>query len=159
MINFCFKSFKNKQKQLEHSFTYFMLDKILNEQYSIKDRSIEFVDSKPFLKNRELQFSLSHSGNYIVLAFSKNNCGVDIEKIKNRNFKSISERMNFKCVTLKDFYIEWTKYEAEYKLGEKPQKVKSLNLDDYILTSVSNNIDEEFQFFIQIEREFSKLTV
>ena len=156
---FCHKSFKNRQKQLEHAFLYFMLDKILNEKYGVQDRILEFIDGKPFLNTRKLYFSLSHSGDFVVIAISKNNCGVDIEKIKVRDYKTISERMGFECASLKEFYKEWTKYEANFKLGSKYKSTKTAELENYVLTAVSENNDEEFQFYIQIREEFSKLTV
>lgn len=157
---FCHKSFKNKQKQFEHSFSYYMLDKILKEKYNIKDRTIEFINEKPFLKTKKMYISMSHSGNYITLAFSDNDCGIDIEKVKERDYKAISERMNFECNSLQDFYKKWTKYEAEYKLGEKQDKsLKSIEFENYILTAVCEKEKEEFQFYIQITDDFSKLTV
>ena len=57
--------------------------------------------------------------------------------------------MGFKCDTLEDFYNEWTKYEAEYKLGKPAQKFKKIKLDDYVLTVSSVNIQEEFEIYIQ----------
>ncbi len=159
LTEFCYKSFKQNKKCLEHSFMYFMLNKILMEKYNIQERKIEFIDNKPYLKNRELYLSLSHSKEYIALAFSKNDCGVDIEFIKDRDYKAISKRMNFESKTLKEFYKDWTKFEAEYKLGKKSKQIKTIEYNSYILTAVSENSEEDFQFYTQIKDCFSKLTV
>ena len=88
----------------------------------------------------------------IAIAFSDSNCGIDIEKIKLREFKKISERMKFKAETLGDFYQEWTKYEAHYKLGKNVEygSVANFDLDDYALCAVSENPCEEFEIFFQI---------
>ena len=66
-------------------------------------------------------FQISHSEDLIALAFSDTDCGVDIEKIKPRDYKKVSSRMKFECETLEDFYFEWTKFEAKYKLGKDKQ--------------------------------------
>jgi len=147
--SFKHKDFLNTKKQKEHCFTYLMLDRILKEVYKIKNRDIVFINNKPFLKNREMFISLSHSENYIAVGLSDSNCGLDIEKIKNRNFQLIAKRMKFKSKTLKDFYYDWTKYEAEYKLGKKAEAEKRFVLENYILTAVSENPQETFDIYIQ----------
>jgi 4'-phosphopantetheinyl transferase len=38
-------------------------------------------NGKPYLKDSDMYFNISHSGNYVVLALSKSEVGVDIEKI------------------------------------------------------------------------------
>ena len=142
------------QKQLKiHCFTYYMLDKILKEKYAICSPQIIYKDNKPVLKNGEKHFSISHSGDYIAIAFSNSNCGVDIEKIKNRDFKKIAERMSFVCEDLESFYKEWTLYEAQYKLNKNnsraKQSYKTQKQDDYFITAVSENIEEDFNFMIE----------
>lgn len=148
------KSFQKKEisdskKWNEHCFSYLMVDRILRDFYNIENREIVFVGKKPFLKTREKFFSISHSGDYVALAFSDYDCGVDIERIKLRSFEEIAGRMGFKCDTLEGFYNEWTKYEAEYKLGKPAQKFKKFHLEDYILTVASVNVSEDFEIYIQ----------
>ena len=143
------KEISNPQKWNEHCLSYLMVDRVLREVYKIEDREIEFVGKKPFLKNRKKFFSISHSNEFIALAFSDFDCGIDIEKIKLREFEEISKRMNFKCNTLEEFYNEWTRYEAEYKLGKPAQKFKKFHFDEYIITASSVNIDEEIEIYIQ----------
>ena len=57
--------------------------------------------------------------------------------------------MGFKCNTLEEFYNEWTRFEAEYKLGKPAQKFKKFHFDEYIITAASVNIQEEFEIYIQ----------
>ena len=132
------KEISNPKKWNEHCFSYLMVD-----------RDIVFNGKKPFLKNRKKFFSVSHSNDFIALAFSDYDCGVDIEKIKIREFEDISKRMGFKCNTLEEFYNEWTRFEAEYKLGKPAQKFKKFHFDEYIITAASVNIQEEFEIYIQ----------
>ena len=143
------KEISNPKKWNEHCFSYLMVDRILRDFYGIENREIIFNGKKPFLKSREKFFSISHSNDFIALGFSNYDCGIDIEKIKLRDFGEISKRMGFKCNTLEEFYNEWTKYEAEYKLGKPAQKFKKYHFDEYIITAASVNIQEEFEIYIQ----------
>jgi len=143
------KAFSSDVKLKEHSLAYLMLDRILREVYAVENREIEYKDKKPYLKNKKKFFSISHSNEYIVLAFSDYECGVDIEEIKERDFQAISKRMKFNSATLEEFYVDWTKYEAEYKLGEKAQGTKCFKLEDYMIFACSNNKKEKFELFIQ----------
>ena len=143
------KEINNPKKWNEHCFSYLMVDRILRDFYGIDDREIVFNGKKPFLKTREKFFSISHSNDFIALGFSNYDCGIDIEKIKFRDFGAISKRMGFKCNTLEEFYNEWTKYEAEYKLGKPAQKFKKYHFDEYVITAASVNIQEEFEIYIQ----------
>ncbi len=154
---FQFKDITNEEKLKEHCFAYLMLDRILKEFYKTDNRAIEFVNKKPYLKNREKFFSISHSEEFLAIGFSDNECGIDIEKIKDRNFLSIAKRMKFDCNTLEEFYKAWTKYEAEYKLGEKSKSIKQIILEGYAITALSNNIKEDFIIYIQNGETFSNL--
>lgn len=157
MEKFRHKNFTNKKKETEHCFAYLMLDRILKEVYKIENRETEFVNGKPHLKTREKFFSLSHSGEYVVLAFSDNECGIDIEQIKDRDYKAIAERMKFNAKTLEDFYKEWTKYEAEYKLGNKDKykSIKQIISEGYAITALCENPQETFEIYIQNGDNFS----
>ena len=157
-------SFQNKKISNEkilkiHCLAYLMLDRILKNIYNLEDRTIVFEDGKPFLKNKTLYISISHSGEYIAIAVSKYNCGVDIEKNKKRNYIGISERMNFKADNLNDFYLEWTKYEADYKLGEPVQSYKQFQLENYSVTASSSVQNETFEIYIQNRNNFPNLLI
>jgi len=154
---FQFKDITNEEKLKEHCLAYLMLDRILKEFYKTDNRAIEFVNKKPYLKNREKFFSISHSEEFLAIGFSDSECGLDIEKIKNRDFLSIAKRLKFECNTLEEFYKEWTKYEAEYKLGEKSKSIKQFILENYVITALSNNIKEDFIIYIQNGKCFSNL--
>ena len=145
------KDFSNEEKRKIHCFSYLLVDKFLDEIYGIESREIVFDEGKPVLIDGGKHFSISHSEDLIALAFSDTNCGVDIEKIKLREFKNIAERMKFEANTLGEFYEEWTKYEALYKLGKNVEygSIANFDLDDYALAAVSEDPCEEFELFFQ----------
>lgn len=79
-------------------------------------------EGKPFLKNQALFFSLSHSGNYVLLLQSNTECGADIQI---QNQKLISIRAKYLSEKESDFYNKteqfdflhqiWTMKEAGFK--------------------------------------------
>lgn len=77
-------------------------------------------DGKPYTENSAYKFSISHCGNLVVCAVSKNEIGVDIEKIRNVRLK-IAEK--FACENeiayigekLERFFEVWTLKEAFFK--------------------------------------------
>jgi phosphopantetheinyl transferase len=146
-----------------HCLSYLMLDRILRDFYNIENREISFIEKKPVLKSGEKHFSISHSKDFIALAFSDSPCGVDIEEIKPREFEKISKRMNFNCSSLDEFYQEWTKYEAggkclghwNYSEGKNlNQEFESLSFktykfENYMLAVSSSNPNENVEIYAQ----------
>lgn len=152
------KSFQKREitdpaKWNAHCLSYLMVDRILREVYKIEDREIVFDGKKPVMKSGAKHFSISHSGEFIALAFSDSNCGIDIEQIKPREFEKISQRMGFQAATLGEFYDCWTRYEAGYKLSVPSQKTKTFKLEGYSLSAASVNMHEEFELYIDVKKE------
>ncbi len=145
------KEIADEDKWNTHCLSYLLVDKFLDEVYGIQSREIVFENGKPILIDGGKHFSISHSKDLIALAFSDSNCGVDIEKIELREFKKIADRMKFEAETLGEFYQEWTKYEALYKLGKNIEygSIANFDLDDYALTAVSEDPCEEFELYFQ----------
>ncbi|KQR67625.1 4'-phosphopantetheinyl transferase superfamily protein [Pedobacter sp. Leaf176] len=95
-----------------------LLAKILNENPA--DIGFEFNQyKKPYVNN--IHFNISHSGDFVVIAISKNAIGIDIELI-NPNFNY--EELIYQCFgddeikVIKDmdsFYLFWTRKEALLK--------------------------------------------
>ena len=153
------KKISNLQVRKTHCYAYFMVDKILNDVYKLENREIEFVNNKPYLKNREKYISITHSNDVISIAFSDFDCGIDIEIIKNRNYQEISDRMKFDCRTLEEFYEQWTLYEATYKLAGPVKNKYIYKYGNYCLCAVSSNIQEQFEIYIQNSKNFSKQNI
>ena len=147
---FGYGKYYDKNKEKVHQFSYLMTDRILREFYKIENCSLTFQNEKPFLETKEKHFSISHSGVYIAIAFSDFNCGINIEETKPRNYEEISKRMNFESGSLREFYYNWTKYEAEYKLGEKAGSLYTTEIPKYIITAVCVNRDEKFEIYYSI---------
>ena len=145
------KEITDEEKWKSHCLSYLLVDKFLDEVYGIKSREIVFEEGKPILIDGGKHFSISHSKDLIALAFSDSNCGVDIEKIELREFKKIAERMKFEAETLGEFYEEWTKYEAMYKLGKNIDygSIACFDLENYALTAVSEDPCEEYEIYFQ----------
>ena len=55
--------------------------------------------------------------------------------------------MKFEASTLKDFYLKWTKYEPDYKLGKSSESEYSLEIPEYIITCVSENPGEKYDIY------------
>lgn len=157
LVQFKHKDISNQNKLNEHCFAYYMTDKILKDFYNIFESDIEFIDKKPYLKNRKKYLSVSHTTKYIGICFSDFECGIDIEIIKNRDFELISKRMNFVSENLMDFYYKWTSYEAEYKLGQNFKSKVQIDYKDNIITAISTNLTETFNIYIHNGTTFSKL--
>ena len=143
ILNFAQKDIKNEKKLLQHSLGRFLVDFCLNKFYRIKEYNISIDKTgKPCL-DKEINFSISHSKNYAMIALSKTPIGVDIEQIRDRDFKSILNHYNIeKDVNSTEFYQLWTDYEARIKSGLKDNSI-SYKLDNYILSISSNSTQLE----------------
>jgi 4'-phosphopantetheinyl transferase len=79
-------------------------------------------NKKPYIPST-LNFNISHSGNFVVVAFSIDPIGIDIEEVRTMGFESIatsftSEEQAFlrnRNFNKTDFYKMWVKKEAYLK--------------------------------------------
>lgn len=101
------------------------------------DDNIEVIrdmSGKPYAAGCDINFSIAHSGEYIVAAVSENPVGIDIEKIRDRDYQKIAERyynrdeiVEVREKGLTHFYTLWTMKEAYGKLkGNLMNGMKSL---------------------------------
>lgn len=98
------------------------LRKSISEFINMNKNKLFYITeyNKPFLVNENLFFNLSYSGKYGVLAISKRNIGVDIEKIRKFEYKKICNSLFSKkeigyCSNIYKFYTLWTLKEAYIK--------------------------------------------
>lgn len=80
---------------------------------------------KPYVKDSNIQFNISHSGKYVICAFSfSETIGIDIEKISEKicidDFKEVLlqeelQKIKESSNSKKSFYITWTQKEAVLK--------------------------------------------
>lgn len=77
-------------------------------------------NGKPYFENG-VKVSIAHSNEYMVVAFSSQEVGVDIEKFKNLPYRQTAERFFLPEETTamkrkSDFFVLWTRKEALIKL-------------------------------------------
>ena len=152
------KTFKSENKRLEHLCGLFLTDFCAKNYLNIKKTTIILKNKKPFFKDEDIFFSISHSNDIIAVAFSHHNIGLDIEYMSDRDFDALIKRYKLKSSTENpktDFYEFWTKYEAEIKLAEKyKDKFSTIFEKDYMLTCVCT---EDFPQEPQIKKiEFAR---
>lgn len=86
-------------------------------------------NKKPFLQTRAIEFNIAHSGNYVVLAFAKDDIGLDIEQTDQHfAYTEVMARcfheQEIAVVKKADdpieaFYLFWTRKEALLKATGK----------------------------------------
>jgi 4'-phosphopantetheinyl transferase len=108
-----------------HALVSVLLSKELGVPYSALD-FLKTINGKPFVSNKNhLDFNISHSGNFVAACLSsKGKVGIDIEKLKNINFRSILNKFTKKereliiqnnQINPQAFYTIWTLKESYLK--------------------------------------------
>ncbi len=100
------------------------LSKILKENYDIDKYELIYNEyGKPFLKDNNLFFNISHDNNLMVIAISDKNIGIDIEYLTYNRFvlkKCFNEKeqhkVNDKVNKEKEFTKIWVMKEAYVKM-------------------------------------------
>lgn len=147
-LYYCFINDENMRNKyvLQHNTGIKLTEYAARNFYDINNTEIEIINNKPEFKYSDKQFNISHSKNVVIVCFDDSPIGVDIEYIKPRDYIELAKRMGFKLKekTPEEFYMLWTQYEAEYKLGCKAEFIKSqIFLNDYMLSVASvNQINE-----------------
>ena len=135
------KEYSLEDKYIEHLCWLYLVNYVGVNYLGLMDTSVVYEDKKPVLKSGELYFSVSHSENIVVVGYSKNNIGVDIERMRERDFGRLAKRYGI-SPEKHDFYKFWTRYEAVIKLGTTPKYEASQIIEqDYMLTCVSDGED------------------
>ena len=139
-----------KKEQLGSSI---LLNDILENYFFMDTTKVEYIYNefgKPYIKDSNLYFSLSHSNGVIALAVSKEEIGLDIELIKDVKDNLAHKVMNeaeyniYKGLSKNDkisyFYEVWTSKEAYVKkLGSAlTLNPSNINIDtDVILKNIN----------------------
>ena len=90
------REFSSEEKYLEHLCGLFLTKYIAKKVYNIKNTEIELKNKKPYFKNNEIYFSVSHSKNIVLVGFNNANIGVDTEYMYPRNYQKIIRQRNKK---------------------------------------------------------------
>jgi hypothetical protein len=147
------RKYSSQDKYFEHLCGLFLVKFIAKTVYNLKNIDIEIVDKKPYFKSREKFFSISHSKNIVLVAFSDENIGVDVEYLESRDYKPILDRYNLdiKNPTLEDFYKFWTTYESKIKLHSKEKYSQTLKMGQkYVLSCLSEKANDKISGIKQI---------
>lgn len=142
--------YSSDKRNLEYSVGRFLINLGAEKFFNIKNPEIDESQQKPRIKNDEFYFSISHSLDYICVAFSDQEIGFDIEKIREKNYKKIAKRMNFNCNTLEDFFKLWTEFEAKYK--SRINKSKNFKINDYMCAVSANKIEEIKKYNVKLTK-------
>ena len=117
-----------------------LLKKVFKD-YNVLD-NLKYNDyGKPYLKNKELYFNISHSYEYTVLVISNKEIGVEIEKItmrKNVMEKICNEEEKALIKTAEDFTKIWVKKECYTKylgigLSYGLENVDTIKMPNFII--------------------------
>lgn len=132
---------KTEKRFYEYTIGRYLVKYIAQKYYNIDNTEIvKNTDGKPFFINADLHFSLSHSKNIVIACFDKSPCGIDIEYIKERDFKKLSEYFDRRFESLEDFYKFWTTKEATYKSTQCNKYILNQIFQDcYYLTFVGQS--------------------
>ena len=147
----------NKQKQaiLGENLLIKGLKKIYNLDYA-QIKILRNKNGKQYIKNKKIYYNISHSNDYVICVFANNKIGVDIEKIKNTNFKNLHQfatenEINYLLKNNdnidKNIFQLYTLKEAYFKMkGSNLNNIKELlNLksnDGFLIGGASKNVDD-----------------
>lgn len=129
---------KTEKRFYEYTIGRYTATKIAKEKFNIENpKIVKDENGKPFFKNSNLYFSISHSKNLITVIAEKTPCGIDVEFKKPKDLQKISNYYGKNFETLEDFYRFWTFNEASFKMNEKTKDIRFEKFGDYYLTVVS----------------------
>lgn len=134
-------TFSSSKRQREYALGRFVVNYVAQNFYKIKYPKIEIKDKKPYFPDCDLNFSISHSKDIVLVAFDRFPLGADVEFMKKRDYTKLFDYYKLlpESKDAETFYRFWTEYEAEIKLQSKPQSTLTMKLlPEYILTLASN---------------------
>ena len=139
------------KKKLQSALGRHIAKEVARIFYDVNDTEIIIENNKPKFKNADLCFNISHSNNIVAVAFDVLPLGLDVEYIKERNFKLLLERYNIASNDKEFFYQFWTEYEASIKIQDEIKQKLCFKLkEDYMLSLFSSNPDEGIKTKLKI---------
>lgn len=160
------QNYSNIKRKKQAILGEILLAELLKKYYHIDYKNClikENKNGKPYITNYNLYFNISHCNNIVICALSRNEIGVDIEKIRTINLNTISYFANkkeqeyifsnsdqiykraFKIYTLKEAYLKLLgssiiniKNINTFDIRNKNIKTKILEYHDYIISIITN---------------------
>ena len=143
---------RKELKALQSDTGYHIIEFVGKNIYNIKDTTVVEENSKPKFMNSDIQFSISHSNEIIAVAFDSYPLGLDIEYMKDRDFKSLSGHYGINATDKIEFYKQWTKLEAGIKIqADIKNSYTNVFEDNYMLTVVSSNPNGLNMEFLKVD--------
>ena len=130
-----YNNYKNSLRKKQFICGRILLNKLLKNYYNIEYKDVIINNNKngkPYIRNYPIYFNISHSNNYVICVISNNEIGVDIEKIKTTNIRTISQYATndeIKYIFSNKKNINKRAIEI-YTLKESFFKMKGLNLNN-----------------------------
>ncbi len=132
--------------------------KMIAKRCSVKPENIVILtdsNGKPYVKNADIYFNISHSGDMVACALCDSPVGIDIEKMREVDdklikFVSTNEELEYiyaePAVKQQRFFEIWTAKEAYFKcVGSGITDLKSINvLDDEIKKHLKTSIKDDY---------------
>ena len=119
---------------------------VLKERYAYCGEIKTGENGKPYI-DADLHFNVTHSGEVVMIAFSRYPVGLDVEKICGRNYLPVAKKAfsNSECTHVKseiDFDVLWTKKESALKyLGKRLADIQKVNFDESGISFEGRNLN------------------
>lgn len=150
---------KHEFKSLESYVGHLLLKYALRKRcVNLEECIIKYNENgKPYIKDINFHYNISHSKNLVCLIISDNECGIDIQYYdNNRNFDKIVDKYftnnhkeNYYKLDNDDrnkfFYQIWVQIEAHIKmLGSNMIKAKELKYPEYKVLSLKDKLSNSY---------------
>lgn|SRR5574344_1026484 len=104
------------------------------------DIELYYINGKPYIKDSNIYFSISHSIDRVVCAISDKEIGIDIEKIRDYDL-SLNKELNINAKNNVDFFKEYTRREAYIKkLGKSLKDIYSIKYNNVDTKVIDNYV-------------------
>lgn len=158
---------KNKTRKNQSIIGKILLCKLLKTEYNLNYFDLDFYyneNGKPYIKNTNIFFNISHSHDYVICVISNKEIGADIEKIRNININSMKyyctekeinyitnnkcdmNKKGFQIYTLKEAYIKMqgsnlnTLKEIEFNIKNKNIQCSDSNTECFLINDISEYV-------------------
>ena len=107
---------RTERKKLQSQLGRYIVDYVANFYYNVKDREVVEENGKPKFLHCDLCFNISHSNDIVLAAFDSMPLGVDVEFMRERNFRELFAHYGIRADGRELFYRFWTNLEAKIKI-------------------------------------------
>ncbi len=138
-----YNRFTSKKRKLQYLLSHAIVRDICGENIVVEN-------GKPTIKSSFV--SIAHKDNWVVVAVSKKQVGIDIENTNVvRNFVEQSELLGLpKTKYKKTFYKNFVEFEARFKFGDGADKANTYfyEMDNYLICICTKEKNIQFIFWV-----------